>query len=275
MSGVSTDLSSSTARTICNHKDVTALVADMLGCRMPATIAYDTDEGAQAFLRQYKQIVVKPSDGAHGNGVSINVSTTKLLEEALRRARVYSQTGGLILQQQVQGNDYRILVIDGVAIAVSQRTAASVMGDGVHTNRELITIENETNSKRGSNYEKPLNYIDVDAACIFLGEAMQLIPGQGEDSTVVGTANIGTGGKATDRTGQIPAAMIAEAERIVREIGAFTCGVDFMYDDTNDEWYLIELNSSPSFGLHHSPSEGEPVDVTHFFVDKLLARYDA
>ncbi|MBC7943300.1 hypothetical protein H7X68_02265 [Candidatus Saccharibacteria bacterium] len=274
MSGVSTDLSSSTARTICNNKDVTVLVADMLGYKMPATVIYDNDEKAIAFLNQYNQIVVKPADNAHGNGVTINVNSPTSLTQALQRAREYSRKGGIILQQQVIGSDYRILVIDGTAIAVSQRTAASIVGDGIHTNAELIKIENKTNSKRGSNYEKPLNYIDVSAAQLFLGEKMQDIPEQGKENPVVGTANMGTGGKATNRTGQIPDTMIKEAERIVCDIGAFTCGVDFMYDNKKDEWFLIELNSSPSFGLHHSPSDGGSVDVTRFFVDRLLARYD-
>lgn len=274
MSGVSTDLSSSTSRTICNNKNITTLIANRLGIKVPATELYVNDKTALRFLHKYHTIVVKPIDGAHGNGVTVNVTSPDFLAEALVRARNNSASGGIIIQQQVTGNDYRILVIDGSVAAVSERIAASVIGDGVHTFSELISLENEQNIKRGNNYQKALNYIDIEAAELFLNERIGNIPQKGETALVVGTANMGTGGTAINRTGEVPQAMIKQAERIVSEIGAFSCGVDFMYDNDRDEWFLIELNGSPSFGLHHSPSDGSAVNVTKVFVDKLLAAYD-
>lgn len=274
MSGVSTDLSSSTSRTICNNKNITTVIANRLGIKVPATELYLDDKMAVEFLRKYKTIVIKPIDGAHGNGVTVNVTSSKLLTEALARARSNSTSGGIILQQQVKGSDYRILVIGGSVAAISERIAASVTGDGIHTFEQLILHENEQNIKRGHNYKKALNYIDVEAAQLFLNDRMNDIPEKGETVLVVGTANIGTGGTAVNRTGKVPARMVKEAERIVAEIGAFSCGVDFMYDGDKNEWFLIELNGSPSFGLHHSPTEGSAVDVTKIFVDKLLAAYD-
>lgn len=274
MSGVSTDLSSATSRTICNNKNITTQVANRLGINVPATELYTTDESASEFLHAHGTIVVKPIDGAHGNGVTINVTSADLLTEALARARRNSASGGIILQQQVTGSDFRLLVIGDHVVAVSERVAASVMGDGVHTFKELILSENDRNVMRGENYEKALNYIDIEAAQLFLNDRINDIPPQGEVFIVVGTANMGTGGTAINRTGEMPIAMIKQAERIVKEIGAFSCGVDFMYDSDNDQWYLIELNGSPSFGLHHLPSEGSAINVAKIFVDKLLAAYD-
>ncbi|MDB5186648.1 MAG: Cytoplasmic peptidoglycan synthetase, N-terminal:ATP-dependent carboxylate-amine ligase-like [Candidatus Saccharibacteria bacterium] len=274
MCGVSTDLSSFTSKIICDNKGITMTIADKLGIKIPATAVYTNDEAASDFIRKYGTIVVKPVDGAHGNGVTINVTTVELLDEAISRARRNSASGGIILQQQVTGSDFRLLVIGGEVVAVSERVAASVMGDGVHTYKELIGIENDRNVKRGENYEKALNYIDVEAAQLFLADRINDIPDEGEVAVVVGTANMGTGGTAINRTGEMPSAMIAQAEQIVKEIGAFSCGVDFMYEKDSDEWFLIELNGSPSFGLHHLPSEGESVNVTKIFVDKLLNAYD-
>lgn len=274
MTGISTDLSSSTSRTICNNKDITTVLGQALGVHMPATMVYETDETAHQFLEEHQSIVVKPADSAHGNGVTINVTTPELLATAIERAREFANRDRVILQQQVTGNDYRVLVIDGEAVAVCERVPASVAGDGVHSIAELIETENATNPRRGHNYEKPLNVIDTDAVRVFLGDKINTIPAADEIVAVVGTANMGTGGKAINRTDQVPLGMKAEAERLAATIGAFTCGVDFMYDPARDAYYLIELNSSPSFGLHHAPSEGEPIDVAKVFVDKLLARYD-
>jgi cyanophycin synthetase len=274
-SGVSTDLSSTSSGAICNYKDATALVADLLGLTTPDTIIYKEETDALAFLEKFGRIVAKPTDGAHGNGVSTNITTPEQMTRAILRARASRPDADVILQRQVEGHDYRLLVIDNEVVAVCERTPASVVGDGKHTIAQLIMIENETNPLRGPNYEKALNYIDIDAAHLYLRDQLHDVPENGAHVKVVGTANMGTGGKATNLTGKIPQAMVDEAQKITTAIGAFTCGVDFMYDTEAGEWFLIELNASPSFGLHQSPSEGEPINVTKIFVDKLLARYDA
>jgi CO dehydrogenase/acetyl-CoA synthase beta subunit len=90
---------------------------------------------------------------------------------------------------------------------------------------------------------------------------------------VVGTANIGSGGVAVNRTGQLPAELVQSAVMIAKALNLFICGVDFMYDKARETWHFIEINSSPSFGLHLWPHEGEPVDVTGAYVDALLGAY--
>jgi hypothetical protein len=181
-----------------------------------------------------------------------------------------------LLQQQVSGNDLRILIIDGQLAAASERVPASVVGDGSSTIMQLIEKENITNSLRGVNYEKPLNKIDVDSALQFLGESvLHTIPKKGESVQVVGTANIGTGGHAINRTDAVPAAIIDEAKKFASSTGVYTCGVDFLYDQSSQSWYFIEANSSPSFGLHLWPTEGEAINVTQIFVTRLLNSYEA
>ena len=90
---------------------------------------------------------------------------------------------------------------------------------------------------------------------------------------VVGTANIGSGGVAVNRTGQLPAELVQSAVMIAKALNLFICGVDFMYDKARETWHFIEINSSPSFGLHLWPHEGEPVDVTGAYVNALLGAY--
>lgn len=274
ISGVNSDLSSSASRTICDNKHITDLVAGMIGIATPDTTAYVDSVSAEAFLKRHTTIVVKPADGAHGNGITTNITTIEQLEAAITKALQYSISNNVLLQQQVKGDDYRVLVLDGEVIAAAERVPASVTGDGASTIAALIEHENVTNPDRGIYYEKPLNKIDVTAAMRYLGARLNTIPEDGEQVVVVGAANIGSGGKAIDRTNTIPAEMAAVATRICKEIGAFICGVDFMYDVSKQSWHLIELNSSPSFGLHHSPSVGEGTDVTKLFVDRILMRYD-
>jgi cyanophycin synthetase len=274
ITGSSPDLTHTTASTICNDKNVTRHVALALGVPIPETIVYSDDAQAESFLKQHTTVVAKPVDGAHGRGVTTNITTAEHLHQSIEGARQHYSTE-VLLQQQVSGVDYRILVIGGKMAACAERISAWVEGDGTRTIRQLIDQENTTNTRRGVNYENVLNKIDVSAAERYLGAGIDIIPPKQTKVSVVGTANIGTGGEATDRTQVVPESMQKMAEWVANEIGCFVCGVDFMYDQTADTWYLIELNSSPSFGLHMSPSKGDAVDVTKLFVDRLFAVYDA
>lgn len=275
ISGICTDLTTATAQIVCDNKDITARLAEKIGFNVPATLVCEDFEAAVKFLKANKKVVVKPVNGAHGNGVVTNVTTEDELRKAMKVASSAGRGQSIIIQQQVSGADYRVLVIDGEVVAVAERTPASVKGDGVHSIAELIDIENKTNPDRDADYQKKLNYIDSKAARIFLGDEIKEVPAKGQVVSVVGTANIGSGGKSIDRTNELPKETAKEAGRVSSAIGAFVCGVDYIYDKSLGEWFLIELNKSPSFGLHQTPSEGDPIEVTKIFVDKLLAKYDS
>lgn len=271
ISGTSPDITSATGRTIASNKYASFVVAQKIGMKTPETVRYLSNEAAARFLKKHGRIVVKPLDSSHGNGVSVDVTTEKMLGEALEGARCYSTE--VLLQQMVCGADLRVLVIGGRVAGVVERQPASVLGDGSQTLRELIVQENN-NPLRGENYEKPLNKIDIAQAEQYLGLArLESVPGRGEPVQVVGTANIGSGGKAVNRAGRIPKALLDEAVRFATTTGLFVCGVDFMYDEASTAWNFIEANSSPSFGLHTWPSEGEPVDVAKLYVETLLDSY--
>lgn len=273
ISGTSPDLSSATGRTIANNKYASYVYAKKLDMSVPATEIYTDSKQAEAFLTTYKCIVVKPLDAAHGNGVTTGVESTKQLALAIKKAQAISDS--VLLQQQVTGSDLRILVIDGALAAASERVPASVIGDGKQTVSQLIDEENRTNKLRGLNYEKPLNRIDSVTAQHYLGKAgMNIVPAKNEKIQVVGTANIGTGGHAVNRTDAVPAEMAEEAIKLAQSTGLYVCGVDFLYDETSGTWHFIEVNSSPSFGLHLWPAEGKPVDVTEVFVSRLLQTYE-
>lgn len=269
------DATSATGVVVVNNKQAAAVVAERLAIPLPATIRYDSPAEAESFLKQYDRVVVKPLDGAHGNGVSTDITSVEDLHRAIERARKFSSI--LLIQQQVTGIDLRILVIDGQPIAIAERVPASIIGDGEHTIGQLIEIENTTNPNRGVNYQKPLNVISVDGADAFLGERIETIPEKDQAVQVVGTANLGTGGTIVDRTNDttIPQEMIDQAVQFARQTGLFCAGLDFMFNETTKEWNFIEANSSPNFAVHWHPVNGEGIAVEDSFVTKLLAHYEA
>ena len=271
VSGTTPDLTSATGRTIANDKYASYTVAQKISMSTPATTVYQSREEASDFLKTHARVVVKPLDAAHGNGVTVDVTSLESLERAIDKASEYSET--VILQQMVSGGDLRLLVIGGEVAAAVERVPASVVGDGVRTVRELIEQEN-TNQLRGENYKKPLNRIDMLTAEQFLGRSSidSVVPASGKEVQVVGTANIGTGGRAINRTGNIPEGLCDEAVRFAKSTGLFVCGVDFIYDELAGTWSFIEANSSPSLGMHVWPSEGESIDVASMIIDKMLMR---
>ncbi len=261
---------------ICRSKLMTRwAVSRCSDVRMPDTVSYDTAEAAHAFLERVGTVVVKPQDGAHGNGVTVGVRTPEVLDRTVVAAREASSSGTVLLQQMVKGNDVRILVLDGRIIAAAYRLPPVVVGDGTHTIRELIVRENENNPERGSRpYDKRLNAIDIAAAERYLGDRIDTVLAKDDRCAVVGTANIGTGGEAHECLSELPEAMKQDALHAAAAARAFICGVDFIYDPQSGDYYLIEMNSSPSFGLHAVPSRGTPVDVAAQYVDALLTHYD-
>jgi cyanophycin synthetase len=257
---------------ICDHKDLSNTVAVMHGIPVPETTEYNDMESAIDFMHCHNSVVVKPADAAHGNGVTVGVQDEKALQRAVKAAQENSSGDGILLQQMVSGGDLRMLVIGGKYVATARRIPAEVTGDGSHTLRQLIEHENAHNPNRGVNYEKRLCVIDVDAAERYLGDRIDReVPATGQIVSVVGTANIGTGGYAVDYTEKVTTGLIAAAERFARAVKVVACGVDFMWDEATGEYYFIEGNSIPSFTLHTNPSVGTPRAVEKPFVDFLLA----
>ena len=219
-------------------------------------------------------VVVKPSDAAHGNGVTINVKTQEELDKAIDTARTHSVSGNVLVQQQVSGNDLRVLVINGKIAAATERVPASVTGNGIFSIEQLIERENADNPDRGENYMKKLNFIDIQAAKTYLAKKLQNVPQKDETVQVVRAVNIGLGGTSIDRTDELPRVIAEQALAIARELHVNVCGVDFMTSDIADDkkYYFIEANACPSFGLHLNPAEGKPRPVDIMFVDYLLEK---
>lgn len=258
---------------IARDKRITHALLEDEDLRQPATVSFENEALALGFMNHHEQIVVKPTDGGHGNGVTVGVRTESALHRAIVVAKQASRGGEVILQEQVSGNDIRVLIIGGSFAAGALRIPAEVTGDGEHTIRQLIDLENNDNVKRGNNYSKRLNFIDHEAAERFLGERIDNgVPAQGEVVRVAGPANIGAGGTSVNVTDKIPAGIIKKAERVAELLKLPTCGVDFMVSDAEDaaSYRFIEVNACPSFGLHLFPAVGEPEPVAEAFVNHLL-----
>jgi len=89
------------------------------------------------------------------------------------------------------------------------------------------------------------------------------------------TANLSTGGTATDVTDVIHPDNREMAERAVRAIGLDVGGVDFLSKNITESYRTIgggicEVNAAPGFRMHVAPSEGTARDVAEPVIDMLF-----
>lgn len=220
-------------------------------------------------------IVIKPLDGNHGKGVSVNIENLEDAQKALAYAQLFSKE--VIVEKFVEGFDFRVLVIDHKVVAAAKREPAHVIGNGKNTIEELIEIENK-NPHRGFGHENVLTQIEIDEHTIALLEKNKLklnsIPLSDEIIYLKSTANISTGGTATDVTDFIHPENLLIAERISKVIGLDICGIDIMAPNLTEPLQknggiVLEVNAAPGFRMHLDPTEGLPRNVAIPVIDML------
>jgi cyanophycin synthetase len=242
------------------------LVAE-LGISIPPTALISDDRApAYDFLKSHKQLVVKPVDQSHGDGVTVGIVSAQELDTAISYAQTFSDQ--VLVQRHISGEDYRLLYIDKQLAAAVVRKPAYVVGDGKHTVAQLLEIENQS-PNRSHGYNNLLTIIDAQQAARYLGDTMQVKPAMGQEQQVVGTSNIGKGGVARDVTSAVPNEMLEASVQLVKHFNIGLCGLDFMVDDDGHA-YLIEINTVPSLGLHENPYEGVAQQTPDKFLDWLI-----
>ena len=220
-------------------------------------------------------IVLKPLDGNHGKGASINVRTWEDAVEGLAYAKKYSRR--VIVEKFITGFDFRVLIIDNRLVAAAKRVPAHVVGDGKNTIQELIDIINK-DPRRGYGHENVLTEIEIDRDSEDLlekyGYTVDTIPKNEEIVYLKSTANLSTGGTSVDVTDMMHPENIFLCERISRVIGLDICGVDIMAENLTQPLKenggcILEVNAAPGFRMHLAPSEGLPRNVAAPVIDML------
>ena len=220
-------------------------------------------------------IVIKPLDGNHGKGASINVKTREEAVDGLAYAKKYSHR--VIVEKFITGYDFRVLVIDNKLVAAAKREPAHVKGDGTHTIQQLIEETNK-DSRRGYGHENVLTQIDVDRdttdLLVKLNYTLETVPKKDEVVYLKSTANLSTGGTSIDVTDMMHPENIFLCERISRVIGLDICGVDIMAENLTQPLKenggcILEVNAAPGFRMHLAPSEGLPRNVAAPVIDML------
>lgn len=273
-------LTSAAAMVIADNKLSTYLIAQSQGIPVADFLMVEPKnlQPARDFLHTQTavghQLVVKPIDTNHGDGITVGVTTEDALADALEFAQKFSQR--ILLQRRHYGDDCRLLVVNGKVIAASQRVPAHVIGDGTHTIRQLVDLRNgqEAHDLKHGDYVDQINMNNVER---FLGEEISRVPKADEYVTVSGTANLGHGGKPYDITADIHPSFKKAAELIAQTLDMFVCGADFIAQDYTkplmaDNAVLLEINATPGLRMHHYPAKGKGHDAAGIILDEFYRK---
>lgn len=275
-------LATITAQTSCigvdiaGDKTLTKKILEQAGIPVPpGQIVEDEEEALMVAADLGYPVVVKPDNGNQGKGVSLNLTTEEDIRGACGLVRQYSR--GLLLEKQIPGRHYRVLVVGGRAVAAAERIPARVEGDGIHTVAQLVELTNR-DPRRGRGHEKCLTKIKIDrvveAVLKRQGVGLDHIPPAGVRVLLRENANLSTGGTAVDVTADMHPDNAFLAVRAAQAVGLDVAGVDIVTADIAQPLLgsgaIIEVNAAPGLRMHLYPSEGKGRDVAGEIIEHLF-----
>ena len=262
---------------LASDKEETNKILATLGLPVPRQELVQTEaQAVRAARRIGFPVVIKPYNGNHGRGISIRLTNDAEVAHGFAVAREHSRA--VVVEGFLEGEDHRLLVVNGELVAATRRTPGRVIGDGHHSVAQLVEQVNQ-DPRRGVGHEKVLTRLELDAQALKMLAAAGLnpdsIPAAQQIIYLRSTANLSTGGTATDVTDVIHPDNREMAERAVRAIGLDVGGVDFLIKDITESYRTIgggicEVNAAPGFRMHVAPSEGTARDVAGPVIDMLF-----
>jgi GNAT-family acetyltransferase (TIGR03103 family) len=259
------EFTTAVAMSRCDDKRVTRRIMERAGVRVAR--GADAGEGnlsdAVALMREVGEVVVKPARGEQGRGITVGVRDEAGLERAVALALQFCPD--VLVEELVDGEDLRVVVIDRAVVAAAVRRPAEVVGDGRHTVTELIHATS-LRRERATGGESQIPLDDTTREVVAgRGYDMDDVPPNGERIRVRRTANLHTGGTIEDVTDRLYPEIAQAAVRAAAALGIPVTGLDFLVPDVGGAGYVfIEANERPGLANH------EPQPVVERFVDLLF-----
>jgi cyanophycin synthetase len=271
-----TDRTSAIAEGISSDKDLTKRLLASCGVPVPeGRIAASPEDAWDAAQEIGTPVVVKPSDGNHGRGVSLDLYHQAEIESAYRVAQ--QEGSEVIVEKYIRGYEYRFLVVGGRLSAAVQGKPLFVVGDGVSTIVQLIDSQINTDPRRGEAEDCPLGLVLLDEDPVVRLEIVRQgltpdsVPPEGQSVLIQRNGN-----HAIDVTDLVHPKVAAVAALAARIVGLDIAGIDLLAEDISrpleeQGGAIVEVNAGPGLLMHLKPAEGEARMVGRDIVDHLFA----
>lgn len=257
------EYTSAVAMARCDDKRLTRRLVAEAGIAVPKGRLATFDEKDYAFLEEVGDVVVKPTRGEQGKGITVGISGPDELTAALNRAR--EEHPHVLIEQRAPGDDLRLVVIDGKVVAAALRRPAEIIGTGHHTVRELIEAQSRRRAAAtGGESRIPIDAV-TEATVTEAGWAFDDVLPEGRRLRVRRTANLHQGGTIHDVTAKVHPHLCEVAVEAAAAIGIPVTGIDLLVPDvTGPEYVFIEANERPGLANH------EPQPTAKAFIDFLF-----
>lgn len=246
------------------RKDRLDSLLDILRIKYPKSVTLKNSTNLEPLRKLSYPIVIKPIFGSMGKGVYANIQNDEELEYALS-----NQSTGIMAEEYIEGDEYRVYILNGEPIAYCKRHAPSIIGDGVSTVNELIAVINKNKIIKG------LAKLPIDE------DLNQLLLKQ--DKNLESIVPIGERVILSNKKGRSSGAMIETVSFInyevyegLRTIGQYLdtfymIGVDCIVKD--NELFVLEINLRPQISSAVIPDEGPAINIPKIVVDNLFGPY--
>lgn len=259
-----TDQTSAIAETISRDKDLTKSLLRSAGVPTPeGRTVTSPDDAWEAAQDIGLPVVVKPIDGNHGRGVFINLYTQQEIEAAY--AVAIDEGSEVLVERHIIGDEHRLLVVGNKVVAAAKGETVWVTGDGEHTVHELIQIQINSDPRRGTAEECPLNPVRIDSA-VELELARQQLTGTSIPSLDQKVLIQSNGNVAFDVTDLVHPDIAHQVALAARVVGLEIAGVDLVAQDISrpmaeQNAAIVEVNAGPGLLMHLKPASGKPQPV--------------
>jgi cyanophycin synthetase len=209
-------------------------------------------------------VVVKPSNGYAGRGVTTDIVDIRQLRAAAKQALVVSSRA--LVEKQIDGTSYRLLYLAGELIDVLERRAPTVIGNGRSRVKDLVA---EENARRLSGTVTALSALTISDKRV-----ANKVPDSNELYPVKRGTNQNSARDNSSVIGQEHTRYRELGHEIFNVLPIEFMGVDLIAEDIcldpdSNESGIHEINTTPA--LHHHQLIDDPASAVP--VGELLIRY--
>ena len=273
-----TDRTSAIGESIASDKDLTKTLLASCGVPVPEGSVVRSAEAAWEEAQDIGlPVAVKPVDGNHGRGVSLNLMSEADVHAAYAIASEEGDSSAVLVERFITGNEHRLLVVGSKVVAAAKGESLWVVGDGMSTVTALCDSQINIDPRRGESEEFPLSPVkphESDEIKLDLkrqGLTPDSVPQAGQKVLIQLNGNV-----ADDVTDEVHPDVAHVAALAARVVGLDIAGIDLVCEDISrpleeQRGAIIEVNSSPGLLAHIKPAKGEPRNVGKAIVEHLFA----
>ncbi|WCM89276.1 cyanophycin synthetase [Acidovorax sp. NCPPB 3576] len=269
------EFTSAIAEGIASDKDLTKSLLKSCGVPVPeGRVVNSPEEAWEAAQDIGLPVVVKPSDGNHGRGVTLDLRKQADIEAAYHVA--YPEGSDVMVERFIPGDEHRVLVVGGKVVAAARGEVVSITGNGRSTVQELIDTQLNSDPRRGYEEEYPLELIHVDTNVAVQLELKRqdlsatAVPEAGREVVVQRNGNV-----AVDCTDEVHPEVAYIAALAAKVVGLDIAGIDLVARDISrplqeQSGAIVEVNAGPGLLMHLKPAIGAPRPVGQAIAEHLF-----